>query len=440
MLILGLGSNIGDRLKHLRHALLAIKQIAGVSVEQVSPVYMSDAQLPDNAPSDWNKSFLNCALRCETSLAPDELLTALHKIELEIGRAPEHEKWSPRVLDIDILVWDNEIIDSETLTIPHPHLCERPFALWPLADLIPLWQHPQQKLSAEQLVEKWGSRFSGEAPFHTRQINQRIDTPALVGIINVTPDSFSDGGKFTSAELALQQAIHLVEAGAEILDIGAESTAPSSPRISTQTEWERLQPALTAVLAARKHFLIPVIISVDTMHAETATKAIALGVDWINDVSGLSNPAMRAAVRDSNVDCVVMHHLTIPPVRGATIPRDQDPVDFLFRWSQQHIEFLEKDGIASNRIIIDPGIGFGKSTGQALAIINHANKFSELGVRVLIGHSRKLFMANLSPVPAPERDLETLIMTMRLAEQTIDYIRVHNVEMSARALRIATIF
>ena len=91
-------------------------------------------------------------------------------------------------------------------------------------------------------------------------------------------------------------------------------------------------------------------------------------------------------------------------------------------------------------IIIDPGIGFGKSTGQALAIINHADKFSELGVRVLVGHSRKLFMANLSHVPAPERDLETLIMTMRLAEQAVGYIRVHNVEMSARALRIAAIF
>lgn len=438
MIVIGLGSNVGDRLQHLRRALLAIKQIPDVSVHQVSPIYLSDAQTTEHAPVEWNQTFFNCALRCESSLSPQFLLASLKKIEFDFGREMSHEKWSPRVIDIDILAWDDLELSSSELTIPHTHLLTRPFACWPLADLIPLWKIPSHDFSAEQAVEGWGSRFCGEAPFHTRQIQQRIDTPRLVGIINVTPDSFSDGGNFTSAEQALHQAIHLIEAGAEILDIGAESTAPNSPRLTPEQEWQRLQPALTAILSAKKLFLHPVIISVDTMHAETAHKALALGVDWINDVTGFQDPAMRAAVRDTNADCVVMHHLTIPPKRSDVIPRDQDPVQFLMDWSRQQIALLENDGIGRERIIIDPGFGFGKTSGQALKMLENIHQFNELGVRVLVGHSRKSFMSIFTPHLAPERDVETLAMTMHLARQPIDYLRVHNVELSARALKVSS--
>jgi dihydropteroate synthase len=256
--------------------------------------------------------------------------------------------------------------------------------------------------------------------------------------VNVTPDSFSDGGKFSSADQALQQAIHLVEAGAEILDFGAESTAPNSPRLTPEMEWQRLEPALTEILSARKLFLHPVSISVDTMHAETAKKSLALGVDWINDVTGFHDPAMRAAVRDSQADCVVMHHFTIPPTRTNVIPRDQDPVKFLMDWSRKTIASLEQDGIQRERIIIDPGFGFGKTPGQALALLQNMDAFAELGVRILVGHSRKSFLSIFTPNLASERDIETLAITMHLANQPVDYLRVHNVEISARALKVSS--
>jgi 2-amino-4-hydroxy-6-hydroxymethyldihydropteridine diphosphokinase/dihydropteroate synthase len=439
MIILGLGSNSGDRLSHLRAALTALKKLAGITVLAVSPVYISEAQLPENAPLEWNREFLNFAIRCECSLTPFALLAALKKIEHEIGRELFYERWSPRVVDIDILVWGDEVIQAENLTIPHIHMLDRPFVLWPLADLVPLWLHPQQQLSAEQLAEPWGSRFLGTAPFRTRQINQRIETPKLVGIINVTPDSFSDGGQFTDVDQAVAQAIQLVKEGAEILDIGAESTAPHSPRIDSEMEWRRLEPVLAAITAAKNHFLIQPLVSVDTLHAEVAKRSLQYHVDWINDVTGFNDPAMRAVVRNANVDCVVMHHLTIPPSRDHVLPRDQDPVEFLYRWSENQIALLENEGIAKERIIIDPGFGFGKTPGQSLALLNGISRFANLGVRLLIGHSRKSFMTIFTACPAAERDIESLAIAEFLARHPVDYLRMHNVNMCGRAFRLQAI-
>lgn len=435
MIVLGLGSNIGDRLGYMRQALAAIKSIPTLSVKRVSPVYLSAAQLPDNAPPEWNQEFFNCAVSCECNLTAPELLTVLKKIEKALGRG-EHENWSPRVIDIDILAWHSRAVKSARLTIPHPRLMERPFALWPLADIYPDWQIPNSDLTAEQAVEQWGSRYDNNAPFHTRQIYQRIDTPRLVGIVNVTPDSFSDGGKFYAEDHAFEQSVHLLEAGAEILDFGAESTAPTSTALNTEEEWQRLSPVLKAVIDAKQHMIMQPIISVDTRNADVAEKALNLGVDWINDVTGLTCPRMRDVMRQSSSDCVVMHHLSIPPVRGMVIPRNKHPADFLYDWGKKQIEMLDKDGIAPERVIFDPGFGFGKSTGQAIAMLNSLEKFAKLGVRVLIGHSRKSFMANFSEYPAPERDIETLTMSLYMANQSVDYLRIHDVKNTARAFRV----
>ena len=202
MLIIGLGSNSGDRLAHLPNALGLIKSLAEVEIKQLSPVYLSDALLLEQAPAEWDLPFLNVALRCETTLEPFALLKKLQTIEKKLGRQSTSPPWSPRIIDIDLLAWGDTIINHEALTIPHAHLLNRPFALWPLADVAPFWCLPGQSKTAAQLVEKWGSRFTGHAPLHTKQIYQRIDTPQLVGIVNITPDSFSDGGKFLDAEKA----------------------------------------------------------------------------------------------------------------------------------------------------------------------------------------------------------------------------------------------
>ncbi|HLB57214.1 MAG TPA: 2-amino-4-hydroxy-6-hydroxymethyldihydropteridine diphosphokinase, partial [Gammaproteobacteria bacterium] len=277
MVILGLGSNIGDRLQHLRYALQLIKKIPHFSVEQVSPVYISDALLPDNAETSWNKPYFNLALRCYTSLTPYELLAHTKKTEEQVGRTAE-KRWGPRIVDIDILAWDDLIQYDKLLHVPHEELHRRPFALWPLADVSPNWIYPlpnefQGKTAAEIAIQ-WGSRFMGIAPLHCRQIAQRIDTPELVGIVNITPDSFSDGGQFLDPEQVLQQIETLVKAGANVIDIGAESTRPDATPLDSIKEWQRLEPILQRLSTAKLNWILSPKISVDTRHADVAKKAL----------------------------------------------------------------------------------------------------------------------------------------------------------------------
>lgn len=440
MVILGLGSNVGDRLANLRQAIHCLKQLPALQVIAISPVYLSDALLPDNAPLDWDLPHLNCALRCETTLEPLALLQEIKNIEQQAGRDTHVGYWGPRILDIDILAWDERQIENEVLTIPHKGLLERPFALWPLADVAACWRFPltgaAQGKTAAEIVEKWGSRFSGKAPLHTHQLYQRLDTPQLVGIINVTPDSFSDGGKFLHAEKALEQTHYLIHSGAEIIDIGAESTAPHASTLSPEQEWTRLQPVIALIKEAQDDFLITPKLSIDTRYPETAKKALGMGVDWINDVTGLSHPAMRELIAQTTADCVIMHHLSIPASRDHVLPRDQNTVTNVYEWAARQLDALEKEGISRNRLIIDPGIGFGKTAEQSVSLIHHIDTFKTLQTRLLIGHSRKSFLSLFTQYPSSDRDIETLATSIYLAHSPIEYLRIHQVEMCARAFRV----
>lgn len=440
MIVLGLGSNLNDRLANLRAALTAIKKIPGMRVKQVSPVYLSQALLPEKASSNWDQSFLNVALRCEIDLEPLVLLQKLKEIEQALGRDLNAEKWSPRIIDIDILAASEHVINTTALTIPHPGLLDRPFALWPLADVAPFWRYPLpgifQNKTAAELVESWGSRFTGNTLFHTHQIAQRIDTPQLMGIINVTADSFSDGGRFLETDKAMQQAMSLITSGAEILDIGAESTAPNAKAISEQEEWSRLEPILSAINALKDSYVIKPKISLDTRHVYIAEQALTYGIDWINDVSGLDNPSMRSLVKSSGKECVIMHHLSIPEDRSHVIARTEDVLQTVLQWGRQRLQELEKAGLDLDKIIFDPGIGFGKMAEQSLLLLQHVSEFTQLGCRLLIGHSRKSFMNNFTSMPHAERDLETAVISLYLLQQPVDYLRVHNVDLVARALRV----
>lgn len=439
MIILGLGSNLGDRLGNLRRALDSIKKIPHLTVQQVSPVYISDALLPENAPTHWDKPHLNAALRCHTTLPPYELLRQIKEVEIIVGRTPE-KNWGPRIIDIDILAWDDLIQYDEKLHIPHENLHERPFALWPLADVAPHWVYPlqgeNQGKTAAELVLPWGSRFSGDAPLHAKQIQQRIDTPQLVGILNVTPDSFSDGGKWNDPVTAIQQVNHLIKSGAEIIDIGAESTGPHAKPISADEEWERLAFLLNTVMSEVSSLQMIPKISVDTYHPSTAQKALDLNVDWINDISGLTNAAMREIVSDLTCDIVIMHHLNIPEDRSIFLPRNQNVIKTIYQWAEKQIHFLEKNHILRERIIFDVGIGYGKTAEQSLELIKNIAEFKNLGVRLLVGHSRKSFLQQFTTQSVLERDLETTVISLFLAKQPINYLRVHNIDVHGRALKV----
>jgi len=440
MVILGLGSNLGNRLHNLRLALAEIKKIPTLKVIQVSPVYQSDALLPPNAPAHWNNTYLNAALRIETDLKPYALLTHIKKIEEKLGRVNE-KMWGPRLMDIDILAWDDLIQYDHVLHIPHESLHERPFALWPLADVAPHWTYPLsgpfKGQHASEMVAQWGSRFKGEAPLRTQQIPHRIDTPAWVGILNVTPDSFSDGNHFRTPETLLKQFSDLVTAGAEIVDIGAESTRPNAAFLHEEAEWARLEPILRASIQLKSSFAIPPKISVDTYHVPVAERALSLGADWINDVSGLTNPLMRGLLAESNCDIVFMHHLGIPANPQKTLPFDHNPMTSIYDWANHQLDILESAHISRDRLIFDPGIGFGKTATQSLAILQQVKAFQTLSLRVLIGHSRKSFLNPITPHPPHERDIETAVISTFLTKQSVDFLRVHNVGVNARSVKIA---
>ncbi len=255
----------------------------------------------------------------------------------------------------------------------------------------------------------------------------------LAGIVNVTPDSFSDGGMFVTPQDAVDRVETLFTQGASVVDIGAESTRPNATLLEHEEEWLRLEPVLTALHRQIPHRMDR--ISVDTRHYQTALHALNLSVGWINDVTGFSDPRMIEAVRHSRCTLVVMHSLGVPANPQVTLPADHDVVQTVLGWMRAKHTQLEAAGIASSRMMFDPGIGFGKTSAQSLEIVRRAAEFKAIGTRVLFGHSRKSFLKSFASGDPADRDVLTAITSLYLAAQGVDYVRVHNVEANQAALR-----
>lgn len=255
----------------------------------------------------------------------------------------------------------------------------------------------------------------------------------LVGILNLTPDSFSDGGKFLAPALALAQAEKLINDGADVLDIGAESTRPGATLLSAGEEWDRLEPALAQIIRVAHQAKITV--SLDTRHPENAARGLNMGVDWINDESGLENPAMLELLSGKHCKVVLMHSLGMPADPSRHIPETEDVIMHLLGWFEKRLVQLESAGIAKERVIIDPGIGFGKTPLQSLFILLNVNKLKKMGLPIYIGHSRKSFLALFTEKPAAERDELTLAFSAMLAASGVNYVRVHEIAKHYRLLR-----
>lgn len=250
-----------------------------------------------------------------------------------------------------------------------------------------------------------------------------MNRPALMGIVNVTPDSFSGDGQL--AEQAVRHAEAQLDAGADILDIGAESTRPGAIPLTADLEWARLEPVLNGIIAQRWRSRVR--LSVDTRHAVTAARALALGVDMINDVSGLQDPEMAEILVDHTCDIIVMHALSVPAEPHHMLPPDCDVVAEILRWKKHITERVRAHAIAPERLIYDPGIGFGKTAEQSLRLIEHASELKKSGGRWLYGHSRKSFMGLGPHASTAERDAATQNYSRQLAEAGVDYLRVHDV-------------
>jgi 2-amino-4-hydroxy-6-hydroxymethyldihydropteridine diphosphokinase/dihydropteroate synthase len=417
---LGLGSNQGDRPGHLRLAIAELEQ-RGFANIRCSPVVESAAWLKPGAPAAWNLPFLNLVIEAQTELSANEALQICQQIEVKSGRGP-HESWAPRTLDIDLLSWGEETITEIDLQIPHSGIAQRPFVLDP-------WVH----LSGSKLIP-------GLAPSTLLQTRRQLPSarPILMAILNLTPDSFSDGGVFFDDDAKVprrtsDRLAQLLKRPPAILDLGGQSTRPQAVVVSAEEEWRRLERALAFLQEFHQDRVRPWI-SIDTFRPEVARRALDWGVEMINDVSGLENPQMRELAAGSKKHFIFMHHLGVPVIPGQTLPVNCDPVGEVLRWAQARLELFAQAGISFDRLIFDPGIGFGKTPQQSRELIRRAAEFQVLPVRVLYGHSRKSYQQSIDPSPVADRDAITLIHSLHLARSGVEIIRIHDYEAHASAL------
>jgi dihydropteroate synthase len=260
--------------------------------------------------------------------------------------------------------------------------------------------------------------------------------PAVMGIVNVTPDSFSDGGRYHSTDAAVQHAIQLIADGADILDIGGESTRPYSAPVAEQEELDRVIPVIEQLSAKMIADEIPTIpISIDTSKATVADAAIAAGANIINDVTGLAGDPDMASVAARTRAGVCAMHMQGTPQTMQDDPRYDDVVEDIYRYLEQRREQLLAAGIEANRICLDPGIGFGKTHEHNIRLVQNCHRFVELGCPILIGHSRKGFIGKLLGDKQTNRDAGTLAITLWLAQQGMHIVRVHEVANTKSALK-----
>ncbi|WP_034991442.1 dihydropteroate synthase [Beijerinckia mobilis] len=250
------------------------------------------------------------------------------------------------------------------------------------------------------------------------------ERPVIMGILNLTPDSFSDGGRFDSADAAIEHARLLATEGADIVDIGAESTRPGFTPIPAEEEIRRLAP-LAAICAAVER---PV--SIDTMKAATARYALAQGASIVNDIWGLRrDPAMAGVVAEAGAGLIIMHN------REAVDP-GIDILGDLRRAFDDSLERAAKAGIPASRIMLDPGIGFGKTAAQNLLVLRRLDGIADYGLPILVGLSRKSFIGALLGADVAHRDIGTLAANLAAAARGAAVFRVHNVEIHAAAFKI----
>jgi dihydropteroate synthase len=255
--------------------------------------------------------------------------------------------------------------------------------------------------------------------------------PLWMGIVNVTPDSFSDGGQWFDPQRAVEQALQLVQDGAAILDIGGESTRPYSDPVAADEERRRVIPVIEQL--ARQ---TDVPISIDTSKSVVARAALDAGAQIINDVTGLEgDPQMIDVARSTGAGVCAMHMRGTPQTMQDD-PRYDDVVQDIRRYLRERQQGLLQAGLDLERICLDPGIGFGKTHDHNLQLLRHIDQFLSLGSPLLVGHSRKGFIASVLADKAVERDSGTLGVSFYLAQRGVQIIRVHNVGLHTRAWRL----
>jgi dihydropteroate synthase len=258
-----------------------------------------------------------------------------------------------------------------------------------------------------------------------------LTRPRVMGILNVTPDSFSDGGDFISPELAISHAVQMLQDGADIIDIGGESTRPGAKSVSEQEELDRVIPAIEAIKQR-----LPVIISIDTSKPIVMREAVAAGAGFINDVMALQTPGAVAAAQELAVPVCLMH-MQGQPRSMQKNPSYSDVVVEILDFFKQRIADCVAGGISRERLLLDPGFGFGKTLEHNLKLLQRLGEFNRIGLPLLVGISRKSMLgAILGDAPVEERLYASLAAAVLALERGASIIRAHDVKPTVDALKV----
>jgi dihydropteroate synthase/2-amino-4-hydroxy-6-hydroxymethyldihydropteridine diphosphokinase len=421
MIFIALGANLPSRegapRETLRRAVAALAG-RGLTVTARSRLYLTEPVPRSRQP--W---YANQVIAVETRLTPHEVLALLLDVEHLFGRE-RGERNASRTLDLDLIAFGQALVDTPDLVLPHPRMQERAFVLAPLADIAPEWRDPRSGQTVRTML----------AQVDRANVRALKAIPLLMGVVNVTPDSFSDGGRYDAADAAIAHARKLMDEGADILDIGGESTRPGSQPVEVETEWSRIGPVISALAEeARQRYRL---ISVDTRHAETMARALVAGATMINDITGLEAPASRAVLANSDVPIVLMH-MQGDPQSMQLNPSYQDVLREVRSELDAKCERAIKSGIAASRLWLDPGLGFGKTLEHNLALLDATPHLRSLGYPVLIGASRKSFIGGVDRQgPAGERLGGSVAAAIAAAQRGADAVRVHDVAETRQALAV----
>jgi dihydropteroate synthase len=277
----------------------------------------------------------------------------------------------------------------------------------------------------------WARLTASRQPLLLGDRTIRLDQPQVMGILNVTPDSFSDGGQFADPSSAVEAGVRMASQGAAILDVGGESTRPGASQVWAQDEIERVRPVVERLATSGAA------VSIDTRKSEVMSAALQAGARLVNDVSALTfDPRSPEVLAGAGAPVILMHHLG-PPETMQQDPRYDDVLVEVYLWLEERTAAAEAAGIDRSRVLIDPGFGFGKTVAHNLELMNGLALFHSLGCPIVVGASRKRTIGALSnEAPADQRLGGSIAFALKAVEQGAQILRVHDVPETVQALRI----
>ena len=363
MIYISVGSNLGNRLNNIRTSLELIKSFNILTLIKHSIVLETTAIVEESAPNEFNIPYLNMIISGKTNLSPEDLLQKLKEIELIMGRVQSNQKWAPRIIDLDILLFNDLVLDTKNLKIPHSELKNRPFfqnLLSLMGDVSTIYNNQELK----NLTNSFTKSF--------------VLNPAFVGVVNLTKDSFSDGGKFDYADDAVKQITKLISDGASVIELGAQSTRPNAEIVGEAEEYNKLNEVLVNIYDLIKEKNIQ--ISIDSFWSSVVLKLIRQQhkISIVNDVRGEFDDMTLVEISENNCKFCIMHSLTAPVNPEIIISQEANPIEVIQKWGRGVLDKLYKIGFSEKDVIIDPGIGFGKSAYQNIKILKEIEKLKIL--------------------------------------------------------------